>query len=110
MGNTPSNEGSNFDRDGFIEEQKKIIMEQNEQIQKLAELAQEKKVKNKINPYVVAIGAGFTISITLNPIANASENPFEIRGLGTGYMLADGHEGKCGEGKCGEGKCGSKKS
>ena len=66
--------------------------------------------KNKINPYVVAIGAGFTISITLNPIANASENPFEIRGLGTGYMLADGHEGKCGEGKCGEGKCGSKKS
>ena len=51
MGNTPSNEGSNFDRDGFIEEQKKIIMEQNEQIQKLAELAQEKKVKNKINPY-----------------------------------------------------------
>ena len=66
--------------------------------------------KNKINPYVVAIGAGFTISITLNPIANASENPFEIRGLGTGYMLADGHEGKCGEGKCGEGKCGSKKT
>ena len=64
--------------------------------------------KNKINPYVVAIGAGFTISITLNPIANASENPFEIRGLGTGYMLADGHEGKCGEGKCGEGKCGAK--
>ena len=66
--------------------------------------------KNKINPYVVAIGAGFTISITLNPIANASENPFEIRGLGTGYMLADGQEGKCGEGKCGEGKCGSKKT
>ena len=48
---------------------------------------------NKINPYVVAIGAGFTISITLTPIANASENPFEIRGLGTANMLADGQEG-----------------
>ena len=41
-------------------------------------------------------------------------HPFEIRGLGTGYMLADGHEGKCGEGKCGEkgeseGKCGEGK-
>ena len=58
MGNTPS--GEDFDKEAFIEEQKKIIREQNEQIQKLASIAQnninsnenvEKKKKSKINPY-----------------------------------------------------------
>ncbi len=65
--------------------------------------------KNKINPIIAAIGTGFTISLTLSPIANAAENPFEMRELKAGYMVADGHEGKCGEGKCGEGKCGEGK-
>ena len=58
MGNTPS--GEEFDKEAFIEEQKKIIKEQNEQIQKLASIAQnnnkaneniETKKKSKINPY-----------------------------------------------------------
>ena len=39
MGNTPSNENG-IDRDAFIEEQKRIIREQNEQIQRLAEIAE----------------------------------------------------------------------
>ena len=63
MGNTPSGEDfdkGDFDKEAFIEEQKKIIREQNEQIQKLASIAQnninsneniEKKKKSKINPY-----------------------------------------------------------
>ena len=68
MGNTPSSE-EGFDKDKFIEEQKKIIREQNEQIQKLAMIAEEntatipdhapqanpkrskKSQKPKINPY-----------------------------------------------------------
>ena len=63
MGNTPSLEGENKDK--YIEEQKKIIREQQDQIQKLASIAengmkeekvetgQPKKIssKPKINPY-----------------------------------------------------------
>lgn len=45
MGNTPSNDNS-VDRDAFIEEQKKIIREQNEQIQRLASIA-ENNMNNK---------------------------------------------------------------
>lgn len=74
MGNTPSNENG-IDRDTFIEEQKKIIKEQNEQIQRLASIAAQnnatntstekqdipskpsKKGKAKINPYLV-LGVG----------------------------------------------------
>ena len=60
--------------------------------------------KNKISPIIAAIGAGFTISLTLSPIVNAADNPFEAKTLRAGYMVADGHEGKCGEGKCGDKK------
>ena len=80
--------------------------------------------KNKISPLTSALGASFTISLALSPIAHATDNPFEVTSLGSGYMVADGHEGKCGEGKCGdkkssdskkdkkegEGKCGGNKS
>ena len=86
--------------------------------------------KNKISPIIAVLGAGFTISLTLSPIVNAADNPFEAKTLRAGYMVADGHEGKCGEGKCGdkktseemkdkkkdsegkcgEGKCGDKKT
>ena len=65
--------------------------------------------KTKIKPLTAALGAGFTISLTLSPITHAADNPFEVISLGSGYMVADGHEGKCGEGKCGEGKCGEGK-
>ena len=67
MGNTPSSE-EGFDKDKFIEEQKKIILEQNEQIQKLANITEANKAipdngepinhkrkksqKPKINPYL----------------------------------------------------------
>ena len=66
--------------------------------------------KSKISPLTTALGASFTISLALSPIAHATDNPFEVTSLGSGYMVADGHEGKCCEGKCGEGKCGDKKS
>ena len=54
MGNTPSLEGD--DKSKYIEEQKKIIREQQEQIQRLASLAEGGQVasgttKPKINPY-----------------------------------------------------------
>ncbi len=65
--------------------------------------------KSKISPLTTALGASFTISLALSPIAHAADNPFEVTSLSSGYMVADGHEGKCGEGKCGEGKCGEGK-
>ena len=65
--------------------------------------------KSKISPLTTALGASFTISLALSPIAHATDNPFEVTPLSSGYMVADGHEGKCGEGKCGEGKCGEGK-
>ena len=70
--------------------------------------------KKKISPLSTALGASFTISLTVSPVVHATDNPFEVTSLGSGYMVADSHEGKCGEGKCGdkkdsEGKCGDKK-
>jgi len=70
--------------------------------------------KKKISPLSTALGTSFTISLTVSPAALATENPFEVTSLESGYMVADAHEGKCGEGKCGdkkdsEGKCGDKK-
>ena len=70
--------------------------------------------KKKISPLSTALGASFTISLTVSPAALATENPFEVTSLESGYMVADAHEGKCGEGKCGdkkdsEGKCGEGK-
>ena len=44
------------------------------------------------------------------------QSPFAMQDLGSGYLVADNQEGKCGEGKCGgeqmshaEGKCGEGK-
>ena len=68
--------------------------------------------KSTLKPLVAALGTTFAISLTAAP---AAENPFAINKLGGGYMVADSHEGKCGEAKCGadkkeaEGKCGEKK-
>ena len=39
----------------------------------------------------------------------ATENPFAIQSLSSGYQVADHHE-KNHEGKCGHGKCGAEKS
>jgi uncharacterized low-complexity protein len=66
--------------------------------------------KQIIKPVAAAVGVAFVSSLALSTVASASDNPFSMADLDTGYMLADGHkkgeEGKCGEGKCGEGKCG----
>ena len=71
--------------------------------------------KTVIKPLAIALGATFVTSLAGTTVANAAENPFSMNELSSGYMVAGGHEGKCGsgeakgkEGKCGEGKCGSK--
>ena len=69
--------------------------------------------KNSIKPVVGMLGTTFVVSLAFSPVTNAETNPFALNDLAEGYMVADGHEGKCGEGmekkaegKCGEGKCG----
>ncbi len=74
-----------------------------------------------LKPIAAALGTTFAVSLAMSPVVNATENPFSMNELSSGYMVADGHsaEGKCGEGKCGdkkkeegkcgEGKCGDKK-
>ena len=56
-------------------------------------------------------GALFVLLLGLSSVSNADNNPFTLTDQSEGFMVADGHEGKCGEGKCGdktkaEGKCG----
>ena len=77
-----------------------------------------------------AVGSAFAAGLAAAPAASAAENPFALKGLSSGYPVADHHgakpaEGKCGakpgakpmdgkcgnaakmkDGKCGEGKCG----
>ena len=74
--------------------------------------------KQIIKPVAAAVGVAFVSSLAISSAASASDNPFGMSDLDTGYMLAGGHgkeegekgeEGKCGEGKCGEGKCGEDK-
>lgn len=76
--------------------------------------------KPKTNPLVTAIGSAFVAASALSAVALSSsalavENPFQADQLRSGYNLAAGAEGKCGEGKCGEdkaaseGKCGEDK-
>ncbi|MDW3095499.1 MAG: EF-hand domain-containing protein [Gammaproteobacteria bacterium] len=60
--------------------------------------------KSEIKPIAAAIGTVFATSTIFMAPASADENPFQMTELSSGYMVADGHEGKCGEGKCGEGK------
>lgn len=61
----------------------------------------------------VAAASAFAVSLAASPLANAADNPFSMTEYSSGYMVADAHEGNCGEkegeGKCGEGKCGEKK-
>lgn len=73
--------------------------------------------KNTIlKPIAAAIGVAFVSSMAFSSASFASDNPFAMTDLDSGYMLAGdkGEEGKCGEdkgeeGKCGEGKCGEDK-
>ncbi len=66
--------------------------------------------KFELKPVAAAVGAALATSVLTMPTANADENPFGMTELSSGYMVAYGEEGKCGEGKCGEGKCGEEKA
>lgn len=72
--------------------------------------------------YLSAVGTAFAVTLAMSPTANAdaasSANPFMVAELGSGYMVAEASEGKCGEGKCagnsgekkaGEGNCSAEK-
>jgi uncharacterized low-complexity protein len=76
---------------------------------------------NPLKPVSLALGTAFALSLG-SGVASADQNPFAMTELSSGYMVADKHEGKCGEGKCGgektqeqmkekamEGKCGEGK-
>jgi uncharacterized low-complexity protein len=72
---------------------------------------------NPLKPVSLALGTAFALSLG-SGVASADQNPFSMTELSSGYMVADKHEGKCGEGKCGgdkakgkamEGKCGEGK-
>ena len=68
---------------------------------------------NPLKPVSLALGTAFALSLG-SGVASADQNPFTMTELSSGYMVADKHEGKCGEGKCGgdkakEGKCGEGK-
>ncbi|GMR18096.1 MAG: hypothetical protein BMS9Abin33_0498 [Gammaproteobacteria bacterium] len=78
---------------------------------------------NKLTPLAAALGFTVVTSLAALPLANAAENPFTMKDIGSGYKVAK--EGSCGgdkkmkgkEGSCGgdkkakgkEGKCGGDK-
>jgi len=56
---------------------------------------------------LMATAISTTLLATVN--VSASENPFELKELASGYMqLAEKQSSKMQEGACGEGKCGAK--
>ena len=65
--------------------------------------------KTMIKPLAIAVGTVFITTLASATAANATENPFAMTELSSGYMVADTAEGKCGEGKMEEGKCGGDK-
>lgn len=56
----------------------------------------------------LVLGGAVAATVAMSP-ASATENPFALKPLASGYMVADNHEGgeKMKDGKCGTGKCGS---
>lgn len=60
-------------------------------------------------PLAGAVGAAFIASMTLAPLANAAENPFQVTQLASGYALAEAEKAPA-DGKCGEAKCGAAKT
>lgn len=65
--------------------------------------------KYQLKPLAVALGTSFVVSLTAAPLANAADNPFAATEFQRGYLVAESHEGKCGEDKGAEGKCGEDK-
>ena len=82
MGNTPSNENG-IDRDTFIEEQKKIIKEQNEQIQRLASIASQNNSDNSNNSNYASMEQQNKPTKPLKK--KAKINPYLILGVGENY-------------------------
>jgi uncharacterized low-complexity protein len=56
----------------------------------------------------LAIGSAFALSIAATAV-NATENPFAMKSIASGYQVADNHDAKSKDGKCGAGKCGASK-
>ena len=56
----------------------------------------------------LAVGSAFVASITATSI-HAAENPFALKSLSSGYMVADADADKMKDGKCGTGKCSAAK-
>ena len=57
----------------------------------------------------VAVGTAFAATLGAAPVAFSAENPFALKSLDKGYMVASNHDSKTKpmkEGKDGEGKCG----
>lgn len=54
----------------------------------------------------LAIGGAFAASIAVTSV-HAAENPFALKSLSSGYMVADADKMK--DGKCGTGKCSAEK-
>ena len=73
------------------------------------------RIMPKLKPPMTAVSAAFAVNLVTLSALSAAENPFAVTDIGSGYQVAESHEGKCGEGKCGagkmkgEGKCGEGK-
>ena len=55
-----------------------------------------------------AIGGALAASVAATSVM-AAENPFALKSLASGYMVAEHHGEKDKEGKCGTAKCGAEK-
>jgi len=62
------------------------------------------KVTNKT--LALAVGGAFVASIAATSV-HAAENPFALKSLSSGYMVAEADKMK--DGKCGTGKCSAEK-
>jgi uncharacterized low-complexity protein len=68
-------------------------------------------MKNQQTTISLILGTAFAAALSSAPTVNAAENPFEVKSLSHGYMVADASTGgeKMKDGKCSTGKCGANK-
>lgn len=66
-------------------------------------------MKSQNKTLALVLGGAFAAAVGVSPVVHAAENPFALKTLSSGYMVADHHEGgeKMKDGKCGAGKCGA---
>ncbi|CAG0993291.1 hypothetical protein MTYP_02401 [Methylophilaceae bacterium] len=65
-------------------------------------------MKSSKSTLALVAGGAFAVSIAATSVV-AAENPFLLKPLSSGYMVADHHGEKGAEGKCGTGKCGAER-